>query len=397
MNMPVSIRSQSPDLRIRHQVRQRRCTLLGVGVVSQTTVDVAIELANRFGVDLMLVASRSQVDMDAAGGGYVCGWNAARLADYVRANDQGGRILLCRDHGGPWQNARELAAKLSLSDAMASAEQSYLEDIEAGFEVLHLDPSLSPHGPPDPSQALDRLKALYRFCGDAARRRATPIAFEIGTEEQDSTAHSITELLATVDDVLQFCDREQLPRPTFVVAQTGVKVMETRNVGKLDGFANTGLASSHAIGDLVSSLEGLGVLLKQHNSDYLPQALLAAHPAHGVHAANVAPEFGVTETRALIQILQDAGLRTYRDQFLELALLSRKWVKWMLPGGGATDRDRAEIAGHYIFSEPAFLELKAAMSRDLKARGIDLQAYLHAQVRSVMGRYLTAFRLADVP
>jgi hypothetical protein len=393
MNIPLSSGARTAEQRIRHQVRQRRCTLLGVGVVSQTTVDVTIDLANRHAVDLMLIASRSQIDMDAAGGGYVCGWNASRFADYVRLNDYGGRILLCRDHGGPWQNSKELAKGLTLAEAMAAAKQSYLEDIEAGFEVLHLDPSVSPDGPPSQAEALDRLKDLYRFCVDASDRAGRRIAFEIGTEEQDDTAHSITQLQATLEDVMEFCGREKLPRPTFVVAQTGTKVMETGNVGQLESYLSRGEGDARPISDLIASLGRLGVFLKQHNTDYLPQSLLAEHPALGVQAANVAPEFGVTETRALIEALEGAGLQAYRDRFLELALQSGKWAKWMLPGTAATDRDRAEIAGHYVFSQPAFIELKAAMGRDLQARGVDLQAFLHGKVRDAVERYMAAFRL----
>jgi hypothetical protein len=396
MNIPLSSGARTAEQRIRHQVRQRRCTLLGVGVVSQTTVDVTIELANRHAVDLMLIASRSQVDMDAAGGGYVCGWNASRLADYVRLHDHDGHILLCRDHGGPWQNSRELAKRLTPAEAMGAAKQSYLEDIEAGFQVLHLDPSVSPDGPPSQAEALSRLKDLYRFCVDAADRAGRPIAFEVGTEEQDDCAHSVTQLLAMLEDVMAFCGREKLPRPTFVVAQTGTKVMETGNVGQLESYLS-GEGGKRPISDLIARLGRLGVFLKQHNTDYLPQALLAEHPMLGVQAANVAPEFGVTETRALIEALEDAGLRSYRDRFLELALRSGKWSKWMLPGTTATDRDRAEIAGHYVFSQPEFIELKAAMGRDLQARGVDLQAILHAKVRAAVERYMAAFRLRETP
>ena len=65
------------------QAERWRCTQLGVGVVSRNVVDVTVEIAKRHRVMLMLVASRRQVDTAALGGGYVCGWTAHELAEYV--------------------------------------------------------------------------------------------------------------------------------------------------------------------------------------------------------------------------------------------------------------------------------------------------------------------------
>ena len=86
---------------------KRRCTLLGVGPMSVNCVDAAIELANENDVPLMLIASRRQIDSEDFGGGYVNNWSTHRFADYVIENDKKGKILLARDHGGPWQNESE--------------------------------------------------------------------------------------------------------------------------------------------------------------------------------------------------------------------------------------------------------------------------------------------------
>ena len=39
--------------------------------------------------------------------------------------------------------------------------------------------------------------------------------------------------------------------------------------------------------------------------DYLSNQSLSLHPKLGIHAANVAPEFGVVETKGLIEILKE--------------------------------------------------------------------------------------------
>ena len=83
----------------------KRCTLLGVGPMSVNCVDATIELANDYDVLLMLIASRRQIDSQAFGGGYVNNWTTEKFADYVIDHDKKGKVLLARDHGGPWQDA----------------------------------------------------------------------------------------------------------------------------------------------------------------------------------------------------------------------------------------------------------------------------------------------------
>ena len=132
--------------------------------------------------------------------------------------------------------------------------------------------------------------------------------------------------------------------------------------------------------------------MKEHNTDYLSDVALSWHPRLGIHAANVAPEFGVVETKAFLEIMEDNHLNTQAKRFLELAYNSKKWDKWMLPNTTATDRDRSIIAGHYIFSTPEFLELKKEVLYDLKKK-INLDTYLREKVKQSIFRYLKGFRL----
>ena len=117
-------------------MNSRRCTLLGVGPMSKNCVDAAIELSNDHEIPLMLIASRRQIDAEEFGGGYVNNWSTERFAEYVIKNDRKGKIILARDHGGPWQNDFEKEQKLSLRNAMESAKRSFRIDIESGFEKI---------------------------------------------------------------------------------------------------------------------------------------------------------------------------------------------------------------------------------------------------------------------
>ena len=112
---------------------QRRCTLLGVGPMSVNCVDAAIELSNDFDIPLMLIASRRQIDSDEFGGGYVNSWSTREFAGYVIDRDKRGKILLARDHGGPWQSELE-KEKILFRNAMDSAKRSYQVDIDSDFK-----------------------------------------------------------------------------------------------------------------------------------------------------------------------------------------------------------------------------------------------------------------------
>ena len=135
--------------------------------------------------------------------------------------------------------------------------------------------------------------------------------------------------------------------------------------------------------------------MKEHNTDYLSDEALQWHPRLGIHAANVAPEFGVAETRALLKILESNGLGKFADRFLKIAYESKKWDKWMLPATEATDRDRSIIAGHYVFSKEECITLKAEAAGELQKKGLNLEGYLKAQVKQSILRYLHNFRLVS--
>ena len=381
--------------RLESFLKKRRCTLLGVGPMSVNCVDAAIELANEHEVPILLIASRRQIDSEEFGGGYVNNWTTAEFARYVIDRDKKGKVLLARDHGGPWQNSKEKDAKLSLRQAMESAKSSYRADLEAGFQVLHIDPSVDVHGQPDVDEVLDRVFDLYEFCWSQAQQLRQEVIFEIGTEEQSGSTNTQEELDYTLNAVQQFCKKNHLPQPSFVVIQCGTRVMETRNVGSFDTPVRVAdeLPAEIQLPKMIEICKRYSILMKEHNTDYLSDEALQWHPRLGIHAANVAPEFGVAETRTLVSVLEDNGLSKLAERFLQLAYDSGKWDKWMLNNTRATDRERSIIAGHYVFSKPECVELKAEASRELAHKGIELEQHLKQQVKQSILRYLRNFRL----
>ncbi|HLB41668.1 MAG TPA: class II D-tagatose-bisphosphate aldolase, non-catalytic subunit [Gammaproteobacteria bacterium] len=381
--------------RLESFLTKRCCTLLGVGPMSVNCVDATIELANEHEVPIILIASRRQIDSEDFGGGYVNNWTTIDFAHYVIDRDKKGKILLARDHGGPWQNPKEKDANFGLRKAMESAKSSYRSDLEAGFQVLHIDPSIDIHGNPNLDEILDRIFELYEFCYTQAQQMHKEVIFEIGTEEQSGTTNSQEELDYTLNAMQHFCKKNRLPKPSFVVIQCGTRVMETRNIGSFDSpirIANE-LPTEIQLPKMIEICNRYGIFMKEHNTDYLTDEALQWHPRLGIHAANVAPEFGVAETKALISILENNGLVNLVERFLQLAYESKKWDKWMLENTTATNQDRAIIAGHYVFSTPECSDIKNEANQELSKKGLALEAYLKQQVKQSIQRYLRNFRL----
>ena len=81
--------------------KKQKCTFLGVGPMSLNCVNVTVDLANRYEIPLFLIGSRRQVDSAEFGGGYVNNWTTEKFAEHVLEKDKKGKVLLCRDHGGP--------------------------------------------------------------------------------------------------------------------------------------------------------------------------------------------------------------------------------------------------------------------------------------------------------
>ena len=377
--------------RLENYRKGKNCTLLGVGPMSKNCVDASIELAEQYKTPIMLIASRRQIDSEQFGGGYVENWTTEQFVDYVIEKDINQNIILARDHGGPWQNELEKSQNMNLKDAMQSAKDSYQADIDAGFHMLHIDPSVDIHSQPDIDQVLERVYELYDFCWSHAQQKNQDIIFEIGTEEQSGSNNSKEELEYTLESMKNFCNANKMPFPSFVVIQAGTRVMETKNIGSFESPVRikNELPPEIQIPQMIDICNKYGIFMKEHNTDYLSTESLRWQPRLGIHAANIAPEFGVAETKAFVNILKQTGHIDLLDEFLEISYNSMKWKKWMLKDTDANDTDRAIIAGHYVFATSECMAIK----KEAEKRINGLDEYLKNKVKTSIYRYMNAFNL----
>ena len=382
--------------RLRHFTNKKRATLLGVGPMSKNCIDATIDIANRYKIPIFLIASRRQIESEELGRGYVCGWSTEEFSKYVRKKDKHGQIVLSRDHGGPWQNPNEVAENMSLRDAMESAKRSFQVDIESGFDLIHIDPSIDIHSEPCLDEIVLRVFELYEFCSEVAKKCGKKILFEIGTEEQSDSNSSLDNFEYSVNKVISYCISNGLKPPTFVVGQTGSKVAEMKNIGTF-GTAlrvENEIPAEIQIPRVIEICKRNNIWLKEHNTDYLPDEVLAWHPKLSIHAANVAPEFGVAETIKFVSILKEKSFQTELDDFYKLSYNSLKWQKWVLPNTSCSMEDKATLCGHYVFNRPEFKDIKARVNSKLGS-GLDLDKELRLAVERAIMRYVVNFKLLD--
>ncbi|MCP4049676.1 MAG: hypothetical protein GY730_03105 [bacterium] len=379
---------------IKDYIQEKKRTLLCVGPMSKNCIDVSVEISRQYDIPMTLIASRRQIDADCFGGGYVEKFTTQEFSKYVKSQGAD-KVYLARDHGGPWQSVVESSQNMDITASMKSAKKSFEIDILSDFDFIHIDPSIPVQGESlTVDKILDRLFELYSYSNEVAEKNNKKIEFELGTEEQDGYGQDLDKFEYFLQKTLQFCDKEKIQKPTFVVAQTGTKVMETKNTGifqnKID--MDHKLSLNHLL-DTLKICNKYGLYLKEHNTDYLNNEALALRPVLGIHSSNVAPEFGVVETRALLYLLGIEGFKKEMSRFIDIALKSNKWNKWMISGSDATDLDKAIICGHYIFSNPEVVEMRAKVAGDLIKKNIDLDGFLKNNIKNSIMRYIHIFNM----
>lgn len=315
-------------------------TLLGVGPMSKNCIDATIEIANEQKIPICLVASRGQIETEKFGGGYVN--TTENFCKYVRLKDEGGYIYLSRDHGSLWKGTGE--KKLPREEAIKRAEISFEQDIKSGFDILHIDVTEKK------DTLTEYILTANRFvnvCKATASQYNKSVIYEMGIDKHSTRLTNLLDLV----QLFRCID----PEVKFIGGNTGLCVYEDKNT--------TNKFNQHMLKRMTEMCQENGRYFRQHNADYIPIYHHIWHQFTKTHSINIAPEYGVLETRALLKILQDHNFPKERKEFLKIAYKSKKWKKWST--WSCSKGFRAELAGHYVFTDKRVLEIKDKISRAL--------------------------------
>jgi D-tagatose-1,6-bisphosphate aldolase subunit GatZ/KbaZ len=379
-------------------------TLLAVCPNSAAVLEAAVKVAARNNMPMLFAATLNQVDRD---GGYT-GWTAAAFVDRIRVfaekYEWEGPLYPCLDHGGPWLKDLHTQQGLSLQATMDEVKASLVACLEAGYQLLHVDPTVDRTMGPGEAIAIKTVIARTAELIEHTERARMqlglpPIAYEVGTEE----------VAGGLVDYDSFCDfiqglrRELGARgladswPCFIVGKVGTD-LHTSDFAPED---------ARRLFDIVSPL---GSLIKGHYTDWVSNP--AEYPANGMGGANVGPEFTAEEYLALANLCALEGdlcrnrSGMVASEFmaaLETAVCdSGRWRKWLLPGEASWDGLSIErrswltqTGARYIWTHPAVVLARQALYRNLSPIiPMPHQAVVN-RIAQAMETYVVAFRLFD--
>lgn len=267
---------------------------------------------------IMVVASRNQVDYNR---GYVC--STRKLSDRISNKTN---LLLCRDHCGPgFSNVDG-----NTQQAINECKHTIIEDIDCGFNIIHIDVSRIP------GEQLKYAEELIDF----TLRNDPNITLEFGSE--DNTGFNVNDSLDRIDEQLAFI-KDYKDHIRYFVTQTGSYTLH-RQMGNFDVSMNSIIAEK---------IHRAGFLFKEHNADYLTGEQLELRKNAGIDALNVAPQLGCIQTTVLSKLANNK--KEWRD-FAELVYKGNNWKRWVPEY--LNDKALSVIAaGHYHFNSSEYHKL----------------------------------------
>ncbi|MBM4460380.1 MAG: hypothetical protein FJ011_21895 [Chloroflexi bacterium] len=259
------------------QTRGVKFTLLAVCPNSAAVLAAAVKVASQVNAPMLFAATLNQVDRD---GGYT-GWTpAAFVQELERCRQQyrcASPLYPCLDHGGPWLKDRHTLAGLSLAETTAEVKLSLAACIEAGYGLLHIDPTVDRTLPPDKPAPIevvvDRTLDLIVHCeAERSRLGAAPVSYEVGTEEVHGGLVDMASFRRFVYDLHDRLAGLNLSHawPCFIVGKVGTDLHTS--------FFDPDTAQR--LFEVVAPLESL---VKGHYTDWVANP--EAYPASGAGGA----------------------------------------------------------------------------------------------------------------
>jgi len=318
---------------------------LGVGPMSDDINRIINEYAKEN--NIMVVASRNQVDYKD---GYVC--KTAELPSYFT----NAGTMLCRDHCGPY--FKDLDKNKSIGAAMEECFRTIDADIDAGFDLIHVDVSRIPE------KQLDYARTLIEYI----LKKSPGMKLEFGSE--NNTGHDLVPSASRLEEQLEFI-KEYKDNIIFFVTQTGSFTQHTQ-VGNFDVVANS---------SIVEKVHNAGFRFKEHNADYLSRPEVELRKLAKVDAMNIAPQLGAVQTSISRKLsATTSGVTKEWHDFAQMVYSNNLWQKWM-PLGMNDPEMAVQVSGHYFFDTAQYQAVLSAID------GYTFRYMLRAELFSIFNCY----------
>jgi len=374
---------------------------------SISVIRAALKSAKRCNAPIKFAATLNQVDID---GGYT-GLTPSQFVKTIRMHAQNlnvtSPVIVAIDHGGPWLKDVHNRERWSYSKTMSAVKKSFEAAIEAGYDLIHVDPTiditLSDSKNISINMVADRTVELIAHTEKfRLKNNYPPISYEVGTEEVHGGLADLNVFKQFLELLKQGLKQKGLSNvwPCFVVGKVGTD-LHTTTFDPTIAMQLTKIAKNY------------GSLIKGHYSDNVTNP--EAYPESGMGAANIGPEFTEMEYEALIELehIQQALFTegkiakpvAMKEKLWEAVVNSGRWQKWLHPDENSKDfyanswgRQKwlIKTGCRYIWEDPEVASNRALLYQNLSIHGINASSIVESSIESAMDRYFYRFNLVGL-
>ena len=374
---------------------------------SITVLKASLQSAKRANAPIKFAATLNQVDSD---GGYT-GFTAKEFADTIREEARVinfcGPVIVAIDHGGPWLKDKHKIESWSYEQSMAAVKQSFEEAIEAGYDLIHVDPTvdvtLSKGQSIQIEVVAERTVELILHCETYRKERGRDkIAYEVGTEEVHGGLADMSIFNRFLELLSEGLEKNGLKDtwPCFVVGKVGTDL-------------HTTMFDPLVAGELTKVVKPYGSKIKGHYSDSVNNP--GEYPLSGMGAANIGPEFTEREYDGLIELTQIESVlfnegrlakpSGMKERLWDAVVSSNRWKKWL--EAEESDGDFYALSPErklwliktgcrYIWENPEVVAARSKLYANMQLSGIKAEEIVLTRIGQAMDRYFHAFNLVGV-
>lgn len=381
-------------------------TLLAVCPNSEAVLEAAVRVSALNNAPMLFAATLNQVDRDDGYTGWTPAEFVSRIRRFATKYDWNGPLYPCLDHGGPWLKDSHTTLHLSLEQTMAEVKHSITACLAAGYQLLHIDPTVDRTLDPKRLMPIDLVVArtldLIEYTeAERVRLGLPPISYEVGTEEVHGGLVNLGDFNRFVSGLKRGLNERQMQTawPCFIVGKVGTDL-------------HTTYFDPESARHLLRVVAPLGSLVKGHYTDWVENPQM--YPACGMGGANVGPEFTTEEYRALVDLCaKEEDLCRSRNKmepsrFLEVleqaVVHSGRWKKWLLadelstPFADLKPERRTwlvQTGARYVWTAPSVTTAREVLYENLRHVLPDPHQVVVQRVSAAMEKYVIAFHLFD--
>ncbi len=374
---------------------------------SMSVIKAALLSAKRCNAPVKFAATLNQVDTD---GGYT-GFTAKEFVDTVREESRvinfTGPVIVAIDHGGPWLKDKHRVEKWTYEETMAAVKKSFEKAIDAGYDLIHVDPTIDITLPIGETISIDivteRTIELIVHCEKYRREKGLEkIAYEVGTEEVHgglADMNVFNRFLRLLQDGLEKNNLHDT-WPCFIVGKVGTDL-------------HTTLFDPVVARQLAEAVKPYGSKIKGHYSDNVENP--EQYPLSGMGAANIGPEFTEKEYDGLIE-LENIEAKLFnegrvakqsemKNRLWKAVIDSNRWKKWIDEDESSDDfysiaEDRQEwlikTGCRYIWENAEVVAARTKLFSNMIQNGIRPDEIVLTSIGKAMDRYFHKFNLVDL-